>query len=601
MSALISPEYPLDVYFLVVMAFTGTLGGFCLWNQRKLWQRVDSWALLAVPAGALVRWFPIDLYGIWFDEDFQFTSAAFFGPVGPSVHQQQMPLDYFFSALSHTLFGFQEFAPRFFPLVFGSLACGLFYVWARRFLNSKLLLLVATCFFVTSPWLVKYSVEGRPISLAVFSGLIFVMIVGDAFKRNESIKPAHVCHLFLATFLLLGSTFFQNYLFFLAVNITYFLICRPSAKKLMMLAVPQLMALAVWAPFLWVLLSYSVPKYSYSFEAGDLFNLSERLLPIWSIFESTWSSQALPLAIAAPLALFSLLFVIRQRKDFHPGFLESLVLCMTFFTLFSLSFFFLVKWLPYTRYSLMIAPAIILFIFVTLEQTMTLFEMRWKELFLVTLTVALLGMNAHGLSRFFLGDSKYIKSTEWRELYQSVNSISSSGDLILGAPYDNYDSWRMAGPFAHHFYLPPTKKILIQGMNDEVNSNQILFLRELLSSSTSYQPKNVFLIHIQNSGYQSTEVPEDVVFEKYFELGLLHAKVEEKSWPEAVLRLLQVSMDMKDNGENLTFLQLEMEIHIHLKQREKAWAILSRLDSYDMKNKEPELYEYYLSFVNENP
>lgn len=556
---------------------------------------------LIVPLGALVRWFPIDQYGIWFDEDFQFTSAAFFGPAGPSVHQQQMPLDYLFSGLSYSIFGFQEFAPRFFPLVFGSLACGLFYIWARRVLNSKLTVLAATSFFVTSPWLVKYSVEGRPISLAVFSGLIFLLVAGDVFKRNNSISLTDLCHLFLAAFLVLGSTFFQNFLFVLTGNITYFLIWRPPAKNMIKLAAPQLLALAIWTPFLWVLLSYSIPKYSYSLETGDLYNLSERLLPFWNIVESTWSSHPLALAIILPFAMISLFTVIKTRAPLHRGLLESLLLCLVFITLFSLLYFFLVKWPAHTRYSLMIVPAIILFVFVTLEQTVQLFEMRWRKSFLATLSVALLGINAYGLSGFFQGDSKYIKNTEWRELYQSINSMSSQGDIILGAPYDNYDSWRMGGPFAHHFYLSPSKNFLIQGMNDEVNSDQILFLRKLLSNSSAHQPKNVFLIHIQNSEYRSTEVPEDVLFEKYFELGLLYVRVGENSWPEAVLRLLQISMDMRENGRNLTFLQMEMEIHIHLKQWEQARAVLSRLDSYDMKNNEPELYEYYFNLVNENP
>lgn len=593
------PKTPLEIYFVVmVLTLTGA-AGFSSWKSRRGLFELDPLFFGFVLIGALFRYLAIDIYSVWLDEDTQFFGVLYYGLSDASAHQQQMPFSYLFSATSHYFFGAKEFAPRFFPAVFGSIACGVFYLLAKRLITNKPLVLISSLFFACSPWLVRYSVEGRPLSLAVFAGLLFLYVAFKAYEEIDRISMPLKVSLFVACFILIGSTFFQNFIFLLSVNVAFFLILRPKPKLWAHVVLPQALALLIWAPQIWELLSISIPRYGQSLELGTILSAENKFYPFDKVLKSTWFSQRHYLWITLPLLAACLAYSFRFRRPLHKGQRDTLAIALVFISIFSVAFYVLVSWKIVHRYSLINVPVLILLIFCTLDQVKILFSQKTVKIAVFILALAFLANNARVLYKYQTQKIELARHADWKPLYQALKKYGKPGDLVLGARFDHYFEWRPAGPYSERFYLDGTEGFLMDSISGKFMS-QVLFLRDLLKKEDSVKPGAIFLIHIWNAGYKSKDVPPEMFLMGFKQVALMGTQVKGQRWPEVLLKIIRATQNIKGEGQILTWLQLEMEILMHLNRKERAREILSELKGYLMPEYEPELFKYYETYVN-NP
>lgn len=591
------PKTPLEIYFVLIVLVVSAAAGFSAWKSRRGLFELDPFFFGFLLIGALLRYLVIDIYSVWLDEETQFFGVLYYGLSDASAHQQQMPLSYLFSAASQYFFGAKEFAPRFFPAVFGSIACGVFYLLAKRLITSKPLVLISTLFFTCSPWLVRYSVEGRPLSLAVLAGLFFLYVALKAYEELGRISMLQKISLFVASFILIGSTFFQNFIFLLSVNVAFFLILRPKPKLWVQIIIPQALALLVWAPQVWELLSISIPRYGHSLELGTLFTAENKFRPFDSVLKTTWFSQRHYLWITLPLLVATLIYSFKFKRPLHKGQRDTLAIALVFISIFSVAFYVLVSWKIVHRYSLINIPVLILLIFCTLDQVKTLFSKKIVKFAILTLALAFLANNARVLYKFQTEKIELARHADWNSLYQALKKYGKPGDLILGARFDHYFEWRPAGPYSERFYLDGTEGFLMDSISGKFKS-QAYFLRDLLKREESVNPNAIFLIHIWNAGYKSKDVPPEMFLMGFNQVALMGTQVKGQRWPEVLLKIIRATQNIKGEGQILTWLQLEMEILMHLDRKEKAKEVLSKLTGYLMPEYEPDLYKHYENYVN---
>ncbi len=169
----------------------------------------------------LFRLFYLDSESIWMDEDMQAGHALTIGKgldiVRGAARQQQPPLDYFAEGVCLKIFGVTTVGARIHAVLFGVLAAVVFSLLIRRVCSGNLPFVFGSAAFVTHPWLIRYSQEGRPPSCGVFFATLYlyVAIVGVVVEPRARSPLRFFLAVFAAALGLLLSIGFQPVVFLL--------------------------------------------------------------------------------------------------------------------------------------------------------------------------------------------------------------------------------------------------------------------------------------------------------------------------------------------------------------------------------------------------
>lgn len=205
------------IYFLSVLLFCALGSVYYLYcevkqgdsDQCKL--RGNSRAMYVVCVvifivGLILRLNLLDVFDIWLDEDSQmFFSAERVAILGAAV-QQQPPIAYYLTALSAKIFPHQHLAARFFPILFALLSCVAFFILCLRHISGWWGVLAGGVFCL-EPWLIRYSVEGRPYSIFIFFAVLYFSVVANFLLAR--IRPHHFIAMVSAGVLMFHSIGFQ--------------------------------------------------------------------------------------------------------------------------------------------------------------------------------------------------------------------------------------------------------------------------------------------------------------------------------------------------------------------------------------------------------
>lgn len=166
-----------------------------------------------------------------------------------AAFQSQPPLDHYLEALSITLFGYTEFAIRIRCVIFGSITCVLFYLLLKRYYGT-LSALSGYLFLTFNPWLIRYSTEGRPYALGVFSAVLFIFAFHNYLLNSTR---GNFWYLTLVQLLFLCSIGFQPVILILTFLLSSFILCpffksKHRFRRPILLAASSLIAVVVFMP-----------------------------------------------------------------------------------------------------------------------------------------------------------------------------------------------------------------------------------------------------------------------------------------------------------------------------------------------------------------
>lgn len=457
------------LYFLALLAGNVVVGALLVRSDRKR-ARKSSNALpsrgrgyrlagvlliLATVAAALARYPTVTKASVWLDEELQVAATVPKPPYFDNILvraavEQQPPLAYFMTGLTHQLFGYTEWGARAAPFALGTLATALCFLVAFSLTQNAWVSFFVALLFATNPALIRYSLEGRPIAAGVFFELLYFYALADFWRRKDDGEDQRLKLLSVAlpATLFLYSTGFQPVIVIAVVSI-----CALPLGSVLVGA--HALAAALFAPVFVVMVKHSPTKFrtdsaaalklalEKTANASELARFYERL------------GAYLPAALAAcALAVAVIAFrKVRRRESLDRtsrAFLFGLGFSALFPFLFSLVFYFSIAWPLFPRYFQTLLPALIL------TMGCALAVIARVRLLAVAALALCLGAVKPQYNQALIAPYLERPNPEWRELYAYFKTEGNQGDAAYLIATCGLDNWTPNAFMMLDYYYPAT-------------------------------------------------------------------------------------------------------------------------------------------------
>lgn len=143
--------------------------------------------LVVLSLGFLIRFHDISGASLWLDEILQLnTTRGPFSEIWSDSSNNKPPLDYYIQWL-FVRGGFSETSARLHACIFGVLTILAIGFWGKE-MGGRRLAMIAMMLVMVSPVLVKFSREGRPYSLMIFSQCLFYGFYWRILRKQNYVK-----------------------------------------------------------------------------------------------------------------------------------------------------------------------------------------------------------------------------------------------------------------------------------------------------------------------------------------------------------------------------------------------------------------------------
>lgn len=407
--------------------------------------------------------------GAWLDEATQAEHSAR-SPFDPSLaveaaEQQQPPLDYFVQAVALSAFGPDETGLRIHAALAGALAALLFFAFLKRLLGSARSAFLGALVFALHPWLIRYSQEGRPISMAV---LFAVAYLHTALGILRALRPALFSFVVLVLVALgfLLSAGFQPIVFLLASVLAMAPLLWDRDRRI---AVGQIAACTLVA-FL-----AALPIIALSIETGAAHDYvrygSLRVMLLAIVLRGaafSFGDVAYCLetgffgfaALAAVAGVGGAIGLVRSRPSRRDLLLLAYLLLLSLAFPFAFAFLYraLVTWRLKERYFLVYVPVCLTLLGVAIHHCGDLLTRAWRRSRPLGITLVALVAAAATFSLFSSGQAVLAdyarKKSEWNELYRYFVYEGRPGDTAYMVNLVAIDKWAPGFRAQNLYYTP---------------------------------------------------------------------------------------------------------------------------------------------------
>ena len=252
--------------------------------------------------------------GLQVSEAGQFEKAHYSNTIKGSYHQQQPPLDYYFSAFSIQLFHTSKFSVRFHAMLFYLLLClilplGLYYY------SSFLISALGSLLFLINHVTRLHAVDARPLNLALLTGFLLLFFYINFFnsKQKQSLIP-----ILCSQYLFILSIGLQPVIFIMTLFLSSFWLFSYSQKEsFKKLFFSHVVTAFLSFPFYWKMILYgkSAGKFKEISFSSVIHHLSEWKLSLFiqKYFSSFYDQMFL--SFLFPILGWLLLTVIKKKID----------------------------------------------------------------------------------------------------------------------------------------------------------------------------------------------------------------------------------------------------------------------------------------------
>ena len=284
------------------------------------WGKPALISILLLTLALLLRFHDLDRVSVWLDEDAQAQVGLRYAPwrVGSifkeAARQDQPPTDYFLTSIAVRLLGKSAFAIRFFPALLGSAAVVVFF-WAALVASGSLFAaLLGGAILLFNPFLLIYSHEARPYSLAIFAECCFLLALALAIRRGRGFRWVGVAAVFF-----LMSVSLQPEIILAALAIGFVIAQYLSGFRLVTRPLCVVIAIALLVAFVPLVLILRFSPYPVP-HARPAFDLAEQLHQIVStgrMMTGLWAIQSRLAEVLCITAFFLLGARAVRREKFH--------------------------------------------------------------------------------------------------------------------------------------------------------------------------------------------------------------------------------------------------------------------------------------------
>lgn len=436
---LMSSRHELDWFFALSFA---SFTGFALYRAKDLksgplFNDKKEWGLFLLLLGTYIlsRYVKFPEMGVWLDEHTQFkfgNQMTRYSVIGHAIEEQQPPLDYVLGGFAGTLFGLSAFAVKFHALLFTFLF-GALLPRAISFFSDNLVTrwLPAFILLFSNP-LIAYSLEGRPLMIALFFSLIFLIFALNTFKTGKDWG-----WLLLSEMLFIHTTGLQPqlFIFFTLITLSALLLIKKDKKGVLKLLLSGFSSLILHIPLLYFLIIGTKETNQFNHRIGRNFFESIRfdsLRVVGEIYE-----QDTILIKLIGFFLIPTFFWFLKKRDF----LKSSLIALPFIFLFG--YFIVYKTFISWNFAIRYTYCFFALYGVALGVMLSSWERISFRKPLLILISGLVVVTGYSNTKTTIHESiQNIERPDWHSLFDYLNKEVSKEDYIVRVSFGQYGDWR---------------------------------------------------------------------------------------------------------------------------------------------------------------
>ena len=430
--------------------------------------------------------------GMHWAEIGQFSMAdTIDSPIKNAYRQQQPPLDYYFSPFSNELWGENKFAVRFHAMVFYLFLCLILPVGLWYFCNSFWITSIGVLFFSVNHSIRLHSIDGRPLSLCLLTGLIFLFFYMSYYKRSnpkqDMLSTVASQYLFVISIGLQPVIFIASLFFSSFWNVFY----KEGNKIFKELFISHLLTATLVTPFYVKMYYFAQDSAKYkpaSFQNIISYVKEFDVFYFFGKFFFTSYEQLSPFFILLLILLFSV-SIISQRVS------RKILIIATSIIIFSMLLDFIfrtyIRWALNNWYFIVLSLFIILFVVLSLEVISSyLRDKRWKKIIIFP-SIGLLLWNSYAQIYSIKEQTQYrfpYQSNDIEKVYDFLKKNGDRGDIAIQMALPHIPLYRpsdlnMYKPF---FYRPNRHPFIVDSYITVTNTPP--YFHEMSTDMIYYVP-----------------------------------------------------------------------------------------------------------------
>ncbi len=434
-------DHNLDFYFLFTFLL---ISGFSLFKVRvvregPIFNCKVNWVILLFYTLCFIvsRYFKFDEMRVWLDEYTQFSYGNQVEPFSvissSTFYDTQPPLDYVLSGFSGSIFGYSAFAIKVNALIFSFLFGALLPRTLTFFTNNLYLRWFPSFIIVFSGPVLAYSMEGRPLMIALFFSLVFLTFALNFIKTGKDWS-----WLFVSELLFVHTTGLQPqvFIFFSLIVLSFYLWRKKKTKEAILLLGSGFLTFLVHIPLLFLLIGGNAGRNNFLpthlIDVFKVLNL-DNLIQFMGIYKED-HIMIMGFGILPTIALF---FSLRKKDT-----LRTYLLLLPF--IFLIGYFFLFKTFVSWKFSARYTYCFFSLYGVALGISLSYFEKLFeRKTFFYSILIGFFSLGVfYNFKNTFIENHLDIYRPDWEGVYKYLNREVSSEDYILRVGYNQYGEWR---------------------------------------------------------------------------------------------------------------------------------------------------------------
>ena len=441
-------KHPLDLYFgLSFICFP--IIGFLLLRREKLsfyfrefdWRELSLSSLLIL-IFVITRYIKFPEMGIWLDEYTQFSIGNVQGykdTIDLAFRQQQPPLDYILHGFAGTMIGYSPFALKVHASLFALLFL-LIVPHALSYLSESLWVRwIPSFLLLLSNPLIAYSIEGRPLMLALFCAMVFMMMALDYLEKGRGVDSSF-CWIVLTGWVFLNTTGLQPqlFIFFLLCVLAIISIFKGDRSKAGLLLGSGFICFLYQIPISYYLIALTEETYQFHSHFLEQFLRSLKFTSLKKVGE-IYNQDILLIKVMGAVSLFGLIPNIFKRDTRKIGlFIFPFIFLFGYFIIYST----FISWNFAIRYVYCSYAGIAFILGIALCELERLKSRFCKTAVFFILSTIILYGGYKNVTTPIVNSVVQIIRPDWQGLYSYLNNEMTKNDFVMRVSTAEYGDWR---------------------------------------------------------------------------------------------------------------------------------------------------------------
>lgn len=486
----------------------------------------DNLDLLVVFAFILIaRLLMFDVISVWLDEEVQAFSVMHFYPVQAGALQHQPPLDMLFTKLGLLVGNTSIWGLRMHAVIFSSLAATLLYWLLKNISKSMLVAFVLTLYFSFHRYTVQFGFEARPISLGLYSEVLFLGLMFCALRKEQ----INFAFLSCGTFLYLSSLGMQP-VYVVVISLLFLLVLVGFDRSYFKSFLSVLIGFLLFLPLQIVILFNSPPRIVGISEFSLTRFLEQFTLQNFSFL----SLYFIPWGVIAAVSFLAVLFYQLKDKKWVPE-LTQLFYCgfvIVIFSGFSIAFFKShIAWGLQEYYLISVLP--LLFVAVAVAFSVIKEKKYLKKVIFILLSLIFVG--SYNWANFaILNQRENIK-----DAYKFLKNQKQPSDLVLSLCLGPVN-WASASLRGSVFYNDDPNLSMASKLDSMFKNSGEIYSTALIAKK---EMNAIYFLYYADLSDLSLKLDGDISEEKLRNLKIFKIKSDKNDMAGAVIEFMKPIVD----------------------------------------------------------